>query len=49
MVDYCEGAMTPRTTIGSGSNPSRTGSLGKRVGAVDIRCPRLHPISPNEQ
>ena len=38
-VDYCKGGTTPRTTIGSGSHPSRTGSLGKRVGAIDIRCP----------
>ena len=47
MVDYCEGGTTPRTAIGSGSNPSRTGNLGKRVGAIDICCPRLHPIYPN--
>ena len=47
MVDYCEGGTTPRTSIGTGPNPSRTGSLGERVGTIDSRCPRLHPISPN--
>ena len=49
MVDYCEGGMTTRTTSGSGSNPPRTGNLAERVGAIDIRCRCLHPISPNEQ
>ena len=41
--------MTPRNTSGSGSNPPRTGNLAERVGAIDIRCRCLHPISPNKQ
>ena len=48
-VDYCEGGTTSRTTSGSGLNPSRTGNIVDRVGAIDIRCRCLHPISPNEQ
>ena len=46
MVDYC-GGTTPRTTIGFGLHPSRTSNPGERVGAIDIRYPRSHPICPN--
>ena len=46
MVEYC-GGMTRRITSGFGPAPSRTGNPGERVGAIDIRCPRSHPICPN--
>ena len=48
-VDCCEGGTTPRTTSGSGLNPPRTGNLAEQVGTTDIRCRRLHPITPNKQ
>ena len=31
------------------ADPSRTGNIVDQVGAIDICCRCLHPISPNKQ